>query len=258
MRQLTKSTPVTRTARPRQAARRMAEATRQVAHHPAADAVPAGLLSHSLRVCPDDQLCGHRGTRAAVHRHSIHQSRLAHPPDAESRQFPVPVHRRSVWAFIRLFAKNRLFLHRHMSGVGLSHGLCDRANLEEHPKRAAARDHFAVLDLVPAAGVCARGNHSGDRLAQFGAAVARHHPSSAADHAHHRCGLSRHHLFVPAVHGAAAVRDAREAGLFAARGGGGPGQPAVARPSSTSRCRCRCPGSSPDRCWCSFPPSASS
>ena len=46
-------------------------------------------------------------------------------------------------------------------------------------------------------------------------------------------GLPRHRLFLSALHGAAVVRDAREAGSLAARGGGRSGQPARGGPSST-------------------------
>ena len=52
------------------------------------------------------------------------------------------------------------------------------------------------------------------------AAAPRADQSPAAHHAHQPRGVSGHHLLVPAVHGAAAVRHAREARPDAARGGG--------------------------------------
>ncbi len=125
--------------------------------------------------------------------------------------------------------EDRVFLDADLSGAGLSDGLRHRADLQEHAKHPAAHHHPALLDLVPAARLCARGNHSRDRAAQYRAAVAGSHRPSAADHAHHLRRVSRNHLFLPAVHGPAAVCDARETGSFAARSGRRSGQPALAR-----------------------------
>ncbi len=197
----------------------MAEAPREVAHYLAAAAVSAGFLSHPLWFCPDHQLCRHRGAGAALHRHSIRQPRLAHPSHAQSRQLQVLVQRRSLWSFVPLFAEDGIFLHPHLSRHRLSDGLRHRADLQEHAKHPAADHHPAVLDLVPAARVRTRGDHSRDRTAQYRPPVAGRNRPPAADHAHDLRGVPRNHLFLPAFHGPAAVRDARETRSFLAGSG---------------------------------------
>src|SRR5882762_6676876 len=159
----------------------MAEAPREVAHYLAAPALSAGFLSHSVWVCVGYKLCRYGGTSAALHGYSIRESRLAHPPHAESRQLQVFVHRRSLRSFIPLFAEDRIFLDSDLPGPGVSDGLCHRPDFEEYAKRPAAHHHLAVLDLVPAAGLRARGNHSGNRLAQYCAPVVWRDPPSIAD-----------------------------------------------------------------------------
>ncbi len=47
--------------------------------------------------------------------------------------------------------------------LGLSDGLCHRANLQEHSKYPAAHHHIAVLDFVSAARVRARRDHPRNR-----------------------------------------------------------------------------------------------
>ena len=51
--------------------------------------------------------------------------------------------------------------------IGYPDGLRHRPHLEEHAEHPAAHHHFAVLDLVPAARLCARGHHPRDRPAQL-------------------------------------------------------------------------------------------
>ena len=68
----------------------------------------------------------------------------------------------------------------------------------------------------------------------------------------------RHRLFLPAVHGAAALREPGEDGRDAARGRRRSRLPAAGRRSGWSPCRCRCPASSPARCCASSRSSASS
>src|SRR5882757_4432251 len=65
---------------------------RPLAHHPAAAVVPAGVLSHPVRVRPQDQLRGSRGARAALHRCPDPLART--PPAAfpEPVELSVPLH----------------------------------------------------------------------------------------------------------------------------------------------------------------------
>ena len=91
------------------------------------------------------------------------------------------------------------------------------------PKRLAAdaadAGHPAVLDVVPDPRLRLDRHPQEGRAAQPAAPVARRH-RRAADHPQHQLGgLYRHRLFLPAVHGAAALRRARAARRHAARSG---------------------------------------
>jgi hypothetical protein len=66
------------------------------------------------------------------------------------------------------------------------------------------------------------------------------HPPAAADHAHQPGGLPRHHLFVPALHGPAAVRHAGESSIIPCSRRPPTSAARPGAPSSTSRCPCPC------------------
>ena len=109
-------------------------------------------------------------------------------------------------------------------------------------------DPRLCLDRHPQAGGAAQPVPAGDR---------RHR--RAADHPQHAYGgLYRHRLFLPALHGAAALFGAREDGRLADRGRPGSRLPADHAPSGRSPSRCRCRASSPAASWSSSRPSASS
>ena len=118
--------------------------------------------------------------------------------------------------------------------------------------------HPAVLDLVPDPRLRLDRHPQEGGAAQPVPALDRRH-RRAADHPQHQLGgLYRHRLFLPAVHGAAALRGAREARPDAARGRRRSRLPAGHAPSGRSPSRCRCPASSPAASWSSSRSPASS
>ena len=112
----------------------------------------------------------------------------------------------------------------------------------------AAADHPAVLHELPDAdgGVAddPRRQRRSSPSAARRRAARRGRPPAGDDDRGHR----GHHLQLPAVHGAAAVRVAREDRPAADRGGDRPVRQPRARRSCASRCRSRCRASSPARC----------
>ena len=119
-------------------------------------------------------------------------------------------------------------------------------------------DRAAVLDVVPHPRLCLDQHPAARRPAQPGALTRCAHRSAAHLARDRHRDLYRHRLFVPAVHGAAALCErsrrsttacSRPPPISAARAG---------RRSGRSRCRCRCPASAPARCSASSRSSASS
>ena len=99
----------------------------------------------------------------------------------------------------------------------LSGRLCARARAAPLAGRAGAAGGAAVLDLVPDPRLCVDEHPAARRAAQSGAARAAHHRRAGLVACDRPRGLYRHRLFVFPVHGAAALRGAREDGRDAAR-----------------------------------------
>src|SRR5215472_10010776 len=104
--------------------------TGPLAHHPAAAAVPAHILSHPVRLRLQDQFRRDLTERPAVHeRHQLHP-RPSPAPHRNARELPLSAHRRGLWRRLPVFAAHRVLLHAHLSGARLSDGLCDRTRAE--------------------------------------------------------------------------------------------------------------------------------
>src|SRR5207302_2056509 len=108
-------------------------------------------------------------------------------------------------------------LPRHRLPDGLRH--CARRQRDS--PGAADAHRAAVLDLVPAAGLCLDRAAEEQRRDQQPAHVSRRDPSPARAAPDRLRGLHRHRVLVPAVHDPAAVREPREARRGAPRSGGG-------------------------------------
>src|SRR5262249_39487998 len=86
-------------------------ATWPLADHPAAAVVPAHLLSHSVRVCLQDQFRRGGAARPSLHRRHLLYTRSSPAARREPRQLPLPVHRRGVRGGLSVFAAHRLLFH---------------------------------------------------------------------------------------------------------------------------------------------------
>src|SRR5438034_9815352 len=177
-----------------------------LAHHSAAADLPARILSHSVRLRVQNQLRRDRGARAALYRRHLLHARAPPAAHPDPRQLPLPAHRPGVRGRLPVLAAHRVLLDSDLPGPRLPHGLRHRAQPAVRAGAAAAHHHAAVLDIVPAARVRARGHHPRYRLSQHGPAVPRTDQSPLAHHAHQPRRVPRHHLLLSALHGAAAVR----------------------------------------------------
>src|SRR6266853_1971721 len=182
-----------------------------LAHHSAAADLPGHILSHSVRLRLQNQLRRDRIARPTVYRRHLLHARPPPAADAHPRQLPLPAHRRGVWRRLSVLAADGVLLDPDLPGARLPHGIRHRAQPEVCAGAAAAHHHAAILDVVPAARVRARGYHPRYWLSQHGAAAPGSDQSTVAHHAHQPRGVSGHHLLLSALHGAAAVRYAGKA-----------------------------------------------
>ena len=93
--------------------------------------------------------------------------------------------------------------------------------------------------------------------ARPGPVRARTDPGARQADEHAVLARAGHDLHLPALHDPAAVRQPGQDGPAPARGGGRPGGLALGRVLEDHGAACPRPASSPVRCWCSFPASAS-
>src|SRR6185312_7906187 len=126
-------------------------ASRPLAHHPAAPAVPADFLPDSIRLRLQDQLRGSRAAGTAVHGRVFLHARSRPAAVLQPRQLPLSADRRGVRRRLSVLAADRLLLDPDLPGARLPDGLRNRAPPQIAAGTAAADHHAAVLDLVPAA-----------------------------------------------------------------------------------------------------------
>ena len=125
-------------------------------------------------------------------------------------------------------------------------------------RRAGDAGDPAVLDLVPDPRLRLDQHPAGRRAAQSRLLALHLVDAPVAWLSSDTAIYHRHRLFLSAVHGAAALRDAGEDGRHAARGRRRSRRAAATRRSGGSPFRCRCPASAPARCSASSRSSASS
>src|SRR5689334_15044178 len=150
-------------------------------------------------------------------RHQFARPRAAGRARRELRQLQAAVHRRSLSRRLAVLAAHRRTLDARHAAAGLSHGLRHRPGAAVAAPAAADAGDPAVLDLVPDPRLCVDGPAGRERHPQPGPALVGP-GAQPGHHPRHRMGdPSRHHLRLPAVHGAAALQQPREARLGPAR-----------------------------------------
>src|SRR6266851_1018989 len=189
--------------------------------------VARAVLSRAVPDRAQDQLGRDRDRRAALHAAPRSRRRRMEPPH-HPRQLPVPVLRQPVSARLSQRHKIRGRVDARLPAARLSHGLRHRARAARLAWLAAAAGHPALLDQLPDPRL--RLDRPAERQRRHKQPAARDgpHPRAAGAPQQRLRRLSRHRLFLSAVHGAAALCPAREARSRPARGSGRSRLPAVA------------------------------
>ncbi|CAG9251377.1 hypothetical protein BCEP4_1310003 [Burkholderia cepacia] len=176
------------------------------------------LLRAAVRAGAEDQLRRPGDGHPAVHRARASGGRhragraVAEALRAAAAGRPVPEH-------LRQFAEDGGLVDADVPAGRVSDRLLHRARDAGSPQPADDGRDAAVLDVVPDPRLRVGRHHEGRRAAEPRAGGARRDRDTAAPLSHRRGRLHRDGLFVPAVHGDAAVRAPREDGSHAARGG---------------------------------------
>ena len=186
---------------------------------------PLSLAGRLLpRPVPDraqDQLRANRDRHAALRAgaRSRRRPRWAQSLRARADARRLPPHRvgPALSRLVRQEPRRRRALHRAAARARLSHGLRHRA--QPAPLAAALGDGggAAVLDLVPHPRLCLDQHPAARRPAQRRADGAAHRRQAGGLARDRHRGRHRPRLFLPAVHGAAALRHAGKDGRLVAR-----------------------------------------
>src|SRR5713226_7515908 len=173
--------------------------------------VARAVLSRAVPDRAQDQLGRDRDRRAALHAAPRSRRRRMEPPP-DPRRLPVPVLRQPVSARLSQRHKIRGRVDARLPAARLSHGLRHRARAARLAWLAAAAGHPALLDQLPDPRLRLDRPAERQRRHQQPAARDGPHPRAAGAPQQRLRRLSRHRLFLSAVHGAAALCPARGSG----------------------------------------------
>ena len=148
---------------------------------------------------------------------------------ARVRQLRLRPRGRALRQHLRQLGQDRRDLHPHQPADRLSHRLRHRAFAAGDAQPAPDGGHPAVLDVVPAPRLRLDGSAGRPGHDQQPADRHRDHRRTDPDALHRLRGLPGDRLHLPAVRGAAALREHGEAGRLAAGGGRGSGREAGQR-----------------------------